>query len=186
MKWTIREIREHPEEIVPFDETPDIKAELIQRDDSIIDVEPVRISGYFVEVDESFLLHAEVEATLTVPSSRSLKPVTIELNVPIRERYVYPNSQVAMDTTEEVVLELEEEAIDLAVAAIDAILLNIPMQVLAPEEEQSDLPSGSDWTVLTEEAFIQQKEQEKAESIDPRFASLKTLLEQSDTSEGKD
>ena len=55
------------------------------------------------------------------------------------------------------------------------ILLNIPVRVIAPDEEEGAMPSGKNWTVVTEEAFIAQKVEEQVESVDPRFEALKTL-----------
>ncbi|MGX7091285.1 YceD family protein [Hutsoniella sourekii] len=180
MKWTIREIKEHPEDVVSFQHDLEVDEELMNRNDQILAVDSVSIAGYFTLVDASVYLHGEVDATVTVPSTRSLKPVTIHLSVPVKERYVYEEDDHPEDLlSEETTLVLTHDYIDLDEVAIDSILLNIPNRVLAEGEEAGDFPSGDDWTVITEEDLALQREAAKENTVDPRFQALKTLLDDS-------
>ena len=68
---------------------------------------------------------------------------------------------------ENLALVLEDDVIDLEESAIDNILLTIPMQVLSDEECQSDdMPSGQNWSVMTEEQYeALQNEKKKKQPI---------------------
>lgn len=180
MKWTIRQLKDHPDDVVQFEETLDIKEALMARNSSIIDVEEILINGYFVPSNDEVILHGQINASLTVPSSRSLEPVQLQLSIPIMERYVSEGNDGNIGDYEETTIVLEYDYIDLDQAVIEIIAINIPVRVLTPEEEDSELPSGNHWTVVTEEDYERNKAKEKAETVDPRFAALKTLLNNED------
>lgn len=180
MKWTIRQLKDHPDDIIQFEESLDIKDLLMERNSSIIDVESVIVNGYFVPSNEDIILHGQIDTRLTVPSSRSLEPVPLHLNIPISERYVYEEYDGNVGEYEETTIVLEYDYIDLGAAVTDVIAVNIPTRVLKPGEEDSEMPSGNHWTVVTEEEYELKKAQEKAETVDPRFAALKTLLDNED------
>lgn len=182
MKWTIRQIRESADDIFQFEESLNIKEALMERDASIIDVEAVSINGYFVPSNDEIILHGQINVSLVVPSSRSLEPVSLQLDIPIKERYVYEEFDGNIEDYEETTIILERDYIDIDTAVADVIALNIPIQVIKPEED-SELPSGNHWTVVTEEEYEQQQAKEKAETVDPRFATLKTLLNNNDEDE---
>lgn len=180
MKWTIRQLKDHPDDIIQFEESLSIKDKLMERNSSILDVESVIINGYFVPSNEEIILHGQIDARLTVPSSRSLEPVSLHLEIPIKERYVYEEYDGNIGDYEETTIVLEHDYIDVEVAVIDVIAINIPARVLKPEEEDSEMPSGNHWSVVTEEEYEQKLAKEKAETVDPRFAALKTLLDKED------
>lgn len=180
MKWTIRQLKDHPDDIINFEESLDIKEQLMERNPSILDVESVNVNGYFVPSNEDIILHGQIDTRLTVPSSRSLEPVSLHLNIPISERYVYEEYDGNVGEYEETTIVLQYDYIDLDAAVTDNIAINIPTRVLKPGEEDGDLPSGNDWTVVTEEEYEQNLAEEKAETVDPRFAALKTLLDNED------
>ena len=77
---------------------------------------------------------------------------------------------------ENLALVLEEDVIDLEESAIDNILLTIPMQVLSDEERQSDdMPSGQNWSVMTEEQYEALQDEKKKENN--QFSALNGLFE---------
>lgn len=176
MKWTLREIREYPEDIMPFDVKLSIEEELIKKEPSIISVEEVQVQGYLSPINEAIVLHGDIKAKLTLPSSRSLNPVEVVLHLPVKERYVTPEDDVQDDDSDEITLVLEHDYVDLDNAVIDSIVVNIPQRVLAPGEDDAHLPTGKDWEVLTEDQFVERTHEKKANTIDPRFEALKTLL----------
>ncbi|MGO4929092.1 YceD family protein [Fundicoccus sp. Sow4_D5] len=175
MKWTIRQIQEHKGDLLNFDVQLSVFDQVKLRDDSVIHLDPVRVVGYFVPYDQDIVLHCELTTVITLPSSRSLKPVRVELSVPISERYILPGQAYNAEDYEETAIELEFDYIDLDAAVVDVVLLNIPVRVIAPDEEEGAMPSGNNWTVVTEEAYNAQKVEEQVESVDPRFEALKTL-----------
>ncbi|WP_282920577.1 YceD family protein [Ignavigranum ruoffiae] len=178
MKWTLREIREYPEAILPFSESLEIEQALMAKEDSIISVQEVKVDGYLSVIDDAYILHGTVEATLTLPSSRSLTPVELSLTIPIRERYVEADYDMIEDSSEETVLVLDHDYIDLDNSVVDTIILNIPHRILAPGEETDQLPSGKDWEVLTQDQYEARLKESKENHIDPRFAALKTMLDE--------
>ena len=105
------------------------------------------------------------------------------MDVPIKERYVYPEYDQKADEFEETTIVLEHDYIDLEEAVIDSLILNLPMRVVGEDELSTELPSGNDWSVVTEEDYQQQQKKEQAEQVDPRFASLKALLNEDNADE---
>ena len=87
MKYTIREIRNSSEAIVEVDQIISIKDELIDRRINLeIQKEP-RLKGYFTYDNHEVALHGQIDVTLILPSSLSLKPVMYDLSIPVSERY---------------------------------------------------------------------------------------------------
>lgn len=174
MKWTIRKLRESKQELLSFDEVLNIAEQATSREASIIHLEPVHVSGYFVVREQEILLHCDAHISITLPSSRSLDPTEVKLDIPIKERYVYPELDVSVDQYEETTIVLEHDYIDLEQAVLESLLLNLPQRVVSKEELEQPLPKGNHWTVLTEDEYHQQQEQE--DGVDPRLAKLQSLL----------
>ena len=85
-----------------------------------------------------------------------------------------------VEERDEEILVLDNDTIDLTNSIEDNILLAIPLQVFTEEElKSSDMPKGNDWEVISEEAYLQKKE-ESAETIDPRLAKLSELFNESE------
>ena len=180
MKWTINEIRNYYDDILQFDHQLELEEALKLRDPSIIHLEPVHATGYFVAHEQEVILHAHLEARLTLPSTRTLEPVVLDMAVPVKERYVYPEDDGGSQAYEETTIVLDKDYIDLETVAVDAILASIPMKVIGPDEADADLPSGRDWIVLSEDDYLNQHEQTREETVDPRFAALQQLLDRKD------
>lgn len=176
MKWTIRQLNENQDDIIRFNENLELSNKLQERESSIIHAETVNISGYIVPSADAYIIHGEINTNLTLPSTRSLEPVQVHLNVPIKERYVYEEHDGNIEDYEETTIVLEHDYIDIEQAVIELIVINLPTRVLKPEEEDGKLPSGKNWEVVTEDDHIKNQEKE-LEAIDPRFAALKTLLD---------
>lgn len=179
MKWTLKEIQEHRDEPLYFTETVDLEKSLMERDKQILAVSEITADGYLVYDNRAVMANFTIDLTITLPSSRSLEPVEVPLNITISEVYVEDETAYEMSKdVEEVVIPLEGTEVDLVPAVEDAILLNLPIQVLTKEEaETGKMPVGDDWVVMSEDDYRQQKEQEKETAVDPRLANLKALLE---------
>ena len=164
MKWSLLELKKYQETPLMFEETLDVKSQLIKRDGQIIDLSPVKVKGLMSVDKQGYLLHYQVETTMTLPSTRSLTPVAIPFDFSVEEE----------------VLIVEGQTISLDESVADNLLLAIPLQVLTEEEKQgSAMPSGNDWAVLSEEDFANQKEAQ-AQQVDPRLAKLSELFTESD------
>lgn len=179
MKWTLKEIQEHRGEPVYFTETVNREAALMDRDKEILAVSDIKATGFLLYENRSVLANFQIDYTITLPSSRSLEPVEITMNVPIFETYVEDEmSFEGSNDPEDVIIPIEDGVVDLVPAIEDNILLNIPTQVLSEEERQSNhMPQGENWSVMSEDDLDQQRAKEKEEHVDPRLAGLKALLE---------
>ncbi|WP_146624132.1 YceD family protein [Enterococcus florum] len=176
MKWSIGELRRYKEEPLNFSETFDLNDALTKRDSNVLAVAPVTVSGILSVGKNEYILHYQLKTTLTVPSSRSLEPVEIPLDLSVDEIFMTKEQWSSLEEErDDEILVLENDTIDLTDSVEDNILLAIPMQVLSEQEkEASELPKGNDWQVVSEEDYLAQRE--KAETIDPRLAKLSELL----------
>lgn len=178
MKWSLNELQKYRVEPLNFSETVDLKKSLMKRNKEILDVSPIVLEGILMVQKNEILLHMVVSLNVTLPSARSLEPVLLPLSLEVDEIYV-PENVANREIVEEegTVIQLENDCVDLSEAIEDAVLLNIPIQVFTEEEEEENkMPSGDDWAVISEEDFILEKAEQKANTVDPRFAGLKDLF----------
>ena len=78
---------------------------------------------------------------------------------------------------EDLILPIEGGKIDLSESVADNILLNIPLKVLTPEEEDGQgFIEGNDWKILSEEEY-QAAQAIKKEENSP-FAGLQGLFDE--------
>lgn len=181
MKWSLLELKKHQETPLYFSETLALKADLLERDNQILDVAPVKVDGFITVNKTEYLVHYTAETVLTVPSSRSLEPVALPLELSVDELFMTPEQYQSRSEliSEEEVLLIEGQTIDLNESVMDNLLLAIPLQVLTEEEMKStDLPKGQDWEVVSEADFARQREEQAASTIDPRLAKLSQLLDE--------
>ena len=126
-----------------------------------------------------YLLHYQLSYEVTLPSSRSMTPVSLKEVQDVQELFIEATDVAGKQdmVDDQLVLVLEEDNIDLDESIVDNILLAIPLQVLTEEEKQSqELPTGQDWTVLTEDQYQSLKEEKQKEN-NP-FASLQGLFDE--------
>lgn len=172
------DIRKNPEGL-HFERSLDIKEQLLERDNTIIDIENLMARGLVTFDDGLYLLNYHVSYDLTLPSSRSMAPVTVSESYDVSEVFIAAAdvADKADLVDEHLVLILEDDKIDLSESILDNILLNIPLKVLTEEEKRSDaMPEGEAWTVLTQEQYEAMKKEEKQEN-NP-FASLSGLFDE--------
>ena len=187
MKWSLLELNKYKEEPLVFSETLHLKEELLQRDDTLLDVSPITVEGLLAVNKSEYLLHYTIQVTVTVPSSRSLEPVALPMQITVDEVFMTKEQMDTRDerfAAEEIIL-LDKPTIDLDESVEDNILLSIPIQVLTEEEQNSqEMPSGNDWEVISEEAYLESKQKAAEQTVDPRLAKLSELL--SDNAEEED
>ncbi|EMC13240.1 DUF177 domain-containing protein [Streptococcus mutans] len=164
---------------ISFNEKLVIERAVQQRNPDVLALREVSAKGKVTYDDDFYLLNYELTYIITLPSSRSMKPVEQKKIFSINEVFV-ENSQLEakkdfMD--EDLFLILEDDGIDLKESVIDNILLNIPLRVLTKEEEQEQsLPSGQNWSLLSEEQY-QNLQKGKKEKSSP-FAALEGLFDE--------
>lgn len=160
MKWSLLELKKYQETPLMFDETLNLKNQLIKRDGQIIDLSPVKITGMMSVGKHEYLLHYRVETTITLPSTRSLTPVALPMDFTVDELFMTPEQFQRRDEMipEEDVLIIEGQTISLDDSVADNLLLAIPMQVLTEEEKNStEMPSGNDWAVYQKKTMQTKK-----------------------------
>lgn len=188
MKWSLLELNKYKDKPCDFSETLDLKESLMNRDNLILDVSPVKATGILTVGKEEYLLHYRIDVIVTVPSSRSLIPVPLTLAIDVDEVFMTPEQYQQRDerlADEEIIL-LEKPTIDLDESVEDNILLSIPIQVLSEEEQSSqDMPKGNDWEVLSEADYAQKRQEEAQQTMDPRLAKLSELFSDSTDEDDK-
>lgn len=168
MKWSLLELRKYQDEPLTFSQTIDLKKKLLERDASILDIQPILIDGLVTVSKAEYIVHYTVSTTITVPSTRSLTPVSLPLNFMVDEVFMTPEQYQQRNDLipEEDILILENDMLDLYESVEDNILLAIPTQVLTEEEVHStEFPKGEGWEVISEEDYLQ-RETEAAPKMD--------------------
>lgn len=143
----------------------------------LIDAQNVHLSGDLFYQEPFVTGSFHVTADLTVPSSRSLKPVDYHEDFTFTENYIdrKPTKEELEDN--DTIVQIENDVIDLQTAVEDNMLLNIPTTILTPEEKAKNIyPEGKGWEVISESAF----EEGKKNQVNPAFAKLKVLLDNKD------
>jgi len=180
LKWSLAELHKQPAGILMLDEKVDMTDSLKKRDTELMDVSLIDIQGTIsIEAYSRYFVDLTLNVILTLPSSRSLKPVKLDLTIPFSEVYLAPEAgQTAVETLEdEVVFSLEQDILDLQKPIEDTILAAIPMKVLSEDEKTSnDFPTGNDWEVKLEgEADSSNNKDDADTSENSPFAILKDL-----------
>ena len=173
----IQEIRKNPDGLA-FEKKLDLAEELKERNAEILDVQDIVASGRAQYEDGLYFLDYELSYTITLASSRSMEPVERKESYLVNEIFM-EDGQVASQEMidQDLVLPIENGEINVAESVADNILLNIPLKVLTVAEEAgSDLPTGKDWQVMTEDDY-QKYQADKKEENSP-FAGLQGLFDE--------
>ncbi len=182
LKWSLAELQKYRDGYYPISGEAELTNALKSRNDELIDVSPIAIEGMIsLEGQSKYYVDLNLNVTLTLPSSRSLEPVDLQLDVPFHEVYFAPD---VLDASSEATLEeddlsfsLEKDILDLQKPIEDTILASIPMKVLSEEEQKAqDLPSGQDWSLkLEDEVDSNTSSEESADSKPSPFDVLKGM-----------
>lgn len=179
IKWSLNELRAKEEKAFKFSGEVDLESNLKDRDNQILKASNVEIEGWMiVESDDVFHVDAKLSLALTMPSTRSLKPVDVKLNVPFQETYLAPEAVIDAEEsdTNDIIIELDSEVLDLSKPFEDSILTSLPTQVFTKEEREKDvMPEGKNWKVISEEDYESGEGRESNEEDSP-FAALKDLF----------
>ncbi len=166
MKWTIPQLQKFREKGLTLNEIVDLSS-LKELSPEVLGVSPVKISGH-AEIDVArVVFHLMIECELTLPCARSLVPVAYPIVVETSEVFSFDQTDDAGGVTQ----IKQGEGIDLYPIVQEIILLEIPIQVFAPEADQAKgAPfSGQGWELVLEE--------NKQQKVDPRLAKLAELLD---------
>lgn len=175
MSWNFSELRKHKEPFA-FDETLDLSDSLKQRfPEQVLDSSKFEFKGLATADNGSVIIDATIKGSLVVPSSRSLQPVTLPIDTMISEIYVEDGDKLDDYANDEVVIVVDHDKINITEAVEDNIILQVPMQILTPEEESKGImPTGNEWSVISED----EESEERTQKVDPRLAKLKDLFDE--------
>ena len=91
LKWSLAELHKQPAGILMLDEKVDMTDSLKKRDTELMDVSLIDIQGTIsIEASSRYFVDLTLNVILTLPSSRSLKPVKLDLTIPFSEVYLAP------------------------------------------------------------------------------------------------
>lgn len=178
MNLFTQEIRKNPEGLA-FDQELDLLKELQKRNPEILDLKNVTATGRVAYDTGLYILDYQLSYTIVLASSRSMEPVELQESYPVTEVFAEDvQSDADIEALEEdLILPIEGGKIDLSESVADNILLNIPLKVLTPEEEDGQgFIEGNDWKILSEEEY-QAAQAIKKEENSP-FAGLNGLFDE--------
>lgn len=179
LKWALNELTAKSDEAFKIEGQHDLKNDLVNRSDDILAASPVEVEGWIiVESEDEIHVDGNLSVDLTMPSTRSLEPVDVKLNVKFQETYVTSDYTVDEEKydSNDIIIQLEENYLDLTKPFSDSIILALPSQVLTKEERENNLmPEGNDWKVISEDAAATEGSEPNEE--DSPFAVLKDLFE---------
>lgn len=178
MNLFTQEIRKNPEGLA-FDQELDLLKELQKRNPEILDLKNVTATGRVAYDTGLYVLDYQLTYTIVLASSRSMEPVDLQESYPVTEVFAEDvRSDADIEALEEdLILPIEGGKIDLSESVADNILLNIPLKVLTPEEEDGQgFIEGNDWKILSEEEY-QAAQAIKKEENSP-FAGLQGLFDE--------
>ena len=178
MNLFTQEIRKNPEGLA-FDQELDLLKELQKRNPEILDLKNVTATGRVAYDTGLYVLDYQLSYTIVLASSRSMEPVELQESYPVTEVFAEDvQSDADIEALEEdLILPIEGGKIDLSESVADNILLNIPLKVLTPEEEDGQgFIEGNDWKILSEEEY-QAAQAIKKEENSP-FAGLQGLFDE--------
>ena len=134
----------------------------------IIALENVHLvaDGYLSENEMEVNAHLELEGDMSLPDSITNEPIRLPFQTESDEMYSFVPSE------EDGVRLVKDEVVDLHQAILDAIQLEVPLQVT--QAADNEYPEGDGWKVYSEAAYQQSQERE----MDPRLAKLKEFKEQ--------
>src|SRR5574337_856397 len=146
----------------------------------ILDVSKIAVQGRLYADGGVYALNFTAKFELTMPSSRSLTPVILPMEMTISELFttaaLFEENQENLDA--DMLFVLEKDVIDLEEAVSDNILLDLPLRVLTDEEKTSEiLPTGSSWQVLSEADYARLQAEEIVSDKETPFSKLDGLFD---------
>ncbi len=174
VNWTLNELKRNCREPFKIAEVIDAASIVKAKNGNVISVSPANVNGFFLLDQLGVFGNFKIEATVILPSTRSLKPVKVPLNFGVNEYYVdAAEHDLSRFEQTDVVVQLKDGLLDLAEVVADNLLIHLPSRILTAEEENGNwpLPKGKDWQLLEEGQKLK-----TGQTIDPRLAKLKDFF----------
>ncbi|MCI8575813.1 MAG: hypothetical protein HFI09_05020 [Bacilli bacterium] len=109
-------------------------------------------------LDQDFYLSAHLSGQMILPDSRTLEDVELPLEISIEEKITETNEEIAE------YFEKDKNTLDIMGILWENIVLEVPISISTSEKSYQE---GNGWELV----------EEKKESIDPRLAPLRKLLD---------
>lgn len=166
MKWQFSELQTYKDEPLQFSETVTLDDKLLsQFSDVIKEITPIKVVGFAQADDDDILVHAHVTGELVTPSTRSLQPVTLPIDLDIDEIYIKDKQHEERYSDEQSVILIEDGTINFDEALLEYVVLSVPLQVLTDDEATNDtMPAGKDWSVISEETYENLKQENEQQN----------------------
>lgn len=181
LKWSLAELQRYRNDYYPVSGVVNLTNALKNRKDDLIDASSIEIEGTItLEGSDKYYVDLTLDLTLTLPSSRSLEPVDLDMTLPFHEVYLAPDARIVASEDEiedDLYFYLTKDILDLQIPIEDTILASIPLKVLSKKEQDSyELPSGQDWSMrLEDEMDSKPVSDESAKSKASPFDILKDM-----------
>lgn len=181
LKWSLAELQRYRNDYYPVSGVVNLTNALKNRKDDLIDASSIEIEGTItLEGSDKYYVDLTLDLTLTLPSSRSLEPVDLDMTLPFHEVYLAPDARILASEDEiedDLYFYLTKDILDLQIPIEDTILASIPLKVLSKKEQDSyELPSGQDWSMrLEDEMDSKPVSDESAKSKASPFDILKDM-----------
>lgn len=168
MKWTRAQIQAARSQNVTAEEDIAVDSEVFEGFSLINGVRDVHViaSGYLDEQDDLFYAVLHTAGTMLLPDAITGEEIEYPFDTETEEVYSFNK------TDDESIRNVTDDVIELMPAIIDAIIMEVPLQVTNASED--DYPHGEGWAVITEEAYQRDRESR----IDPRLAKLMEYKEE--------
>jgi uncharacterized protein len=144
-------------------------SELEELNNDIRRIPPVTIKGEATIRGDHITFHFDITGTMILPCARTLVDVEYQFTINCIE--VFSTSQYHIEGADEI-HEINGEVLDLTPYIKENILLEVPLQVFASnDEETSNNPDeGQGWQ------FVDEKKQ-KEQKVDPRLEKLSQFFD---------
>lgn len=140
---------------------------------------PVEFDLRLEAVMEGVLVTGTAHAELAGECARCLEPLHDDVEVELQELFVYEESDTATDEGDDDVSRLEGDLLDLEPLLRDAVVLSLPFQPLCRE----DCPG---LCIECGARLADDPGHQHDEPIDPRWAALQGLTDQTDDEHGRE
>ena len=88
MKWSIQELRQIASQPMMIQESVDMKEQMKAVIPELIDMSSVSVDGMVLYEEHTVLTQLRLALKMTMPSTRSLEPVVLDLQLPVSERFI--------------------------------------------------------------------------------------------------
>ena len=136
----------------------------------IISFEYAKVKVEADYISELALIKIHVKVKMILRSTRALKPVAYYFSE--REELTCSFYQDG-DLNDENIIVVEDDKIDIDEEVISLIITSIPIKIIGKDEPEH--LEGDGYEVMSEDEYYQKDKENK---IDPRFASLSSLLDE--------